>query len=114
MNHLFEAMTVNAVREDTKHFSPVRWGLWGGQSGQCRSRGDLCDLDMTILLMRAHFHPWWSSTQKSVHGFGDIVMNREVGTIMNLNEHVERWRRFAFEHSFLGAASSGFFITKSH
>jgi hypothetical protein len=50
------------------------------------------------------------STHELVDCLSHVVVNGETIPILDLDQDVERGRRTAFQHCFLGTASAGFFI----
>jgi hypothetical protein len=73
----------------------------------------MADLNVAVFAPGAHLDGWRPAAQEAVHRLGDIWVEREAVTVVNLDQHIERRRRLAFEHGLLRAAPSRFVITKS-
>jgi hypothetical protein len=109
VNRLFEAMAVDAIGKDAQQFAPLRPRFldhWLGLHGH-----GVADLDVTVLASGADFEPRRAAAQQAVYRFGHLGMESETITVVNLNQHIESRRRFAFQYSLLCAAPPRLFIT---
>src|SRR5262249_54271248 len=56
---------------------------------------------------------WHEASEHMVHRIGNVRIDRETVFVLYLDEYVECWRGFPFEHCLLRASSASFLIRQS-